>query len=37
MGLQRRNADRLAAAEAKALRRRADAIRHEIDFQEYRP
>jgi len=37
MGLQYRNADRLAPAEAKALRRRADAIRDEIDFREYRP
>jgi len=37
MGLQLRNADRLAPAEAKRIRRRADALRDAIDFQEYRP
>lgn len=37
MGLQLRNADRFAPSEVKALRRRADAIRDEIDFREYRP
>jgi len=37
MGLQLRNADRLAPAEARAIRRRADALRDAIDFREYRP
>lgn len=37
MGLQLRNADRLAPAEAKRIRRKADALRDAIDFQEYRP
>jgi len=37
MGLQLRNADRLAPAEGRAIRRRADALRDAIDFREYRP
>ena len=37
MGLQLRNADRLAPAEARAIRRRANALRDAIDFREYRP
>jgi deoxyribodipyrimidine photolyase-related protein len=37
MGLQLRNADRLSPSEAKDIRRRADAIRREIDFKEYSP
>jgi len=37
MGLQLRNADRLAPVEAKGIRRRADALRGSVDFTEYRP